>query len=1174
MSAEATTDRGAWALALALQILGVPAEADQIEHDMGRPQVITAAHLIRAARRFPVKAKISVSNAKRLARTPLPALVVTRSGGYVVLGSISESQVLVQGESHGRPTLLSRADFEQIWSGRIILLTKCTVSSDPAHRFGIGWFWTAVGKYRRILFEVLIASLIVQLFGLISPLIFQNVIDKVLVHRGLSTLEVLVSGLAAIGLFDCALSWLRTYLFSHTSNRIDVELGSRVFRHLMALPLPYFQARRVGDSVARVRELETIRQFLTGSSITLVLDLCFGMIFLSIMFLYSAELAFIVAATLPLYALISAGATPVFRRRLEEKFKQGSEAQAFLVESISGIETIKSMSVEPIMHRRWEELSAGYVSASFRVSMIGNVASQATSLVNKMTTAVTLLVGARLVINNDMTVGELVAFNMLAAQVAAPVLRLAQVWQDFNQVKISVERLGDILNTPVEPQAAQSQGAVSLKGDIVFENLTFRYRPDSAAVLRDVSLSIKAGELVGIVGPSGSGKSTIAKLIQRLYLPETGRVLVDGCDTSLLDPSWLRRQIGVVLQDSTLFSGTVRDNIALADPAIPIARIIYAAQLAGAHEFIARLPQGYDTPIGERGLSLSGGQRQRLAIARALVGDPRILIFDEATSALDYESESIIQENMRNIVEGRTVIVIAHRLSTVRAADRILTIENGSVVEDGGHEELLMRDGRYAKLPPTPGGHAMSAPRLSLIGIERVDERAFLPAALEVMATPPSPLGRALVLLVAVIVAFAIGWAFVGRLDIVAVAPGKIVARTRTRIVQPFEISTVTNILVSAGQSVRSGDPLIELDPVSAKAERRRARSDLASARLDQLRLSTFFDDGANPTFDTVSEAEHQDVDRAEAELVAQRAEVKAKLANLAQERAQRVAEKEALRLTLEKAQAVLPIVSARAEIRQQAAAIQYGSKLAELEARQLLVEATADIDIDRSKIQSLDAAIDGLDQQTIAFQAELRKTTLADLSHAHDQEGAAQEALAKADHRIALETLRAPIDGTIQQLKVTTVGSVVTPAQQLLSIVPADDAVEVEAVLENRDVGFVKAGQSVEVKIDAYPFTRYGLARGHIVSVDRDAEPAPQRQSREGTQRAADDVDNIEASENLVYTVHITLDPTSLTVDGTPAALVPGMAVKAEIKTGQRRIIDYLLAPLAEYRHDSLRER
>jgi len=693
------TDEGAWSLALALHLLGVVADPARIQHDTGKAAALDVDDVLRAAGRFPVKAKAVNSTIARLRGTPLPALAVLRAGGFAVIGKITDEHVLMQGMNNGAPRLVDLAAFEAEWSGRIILVAKRATLSDTARRFNLGWFWSALHKYRHILIEVLLASFVIQLFGLATPMIFQTVIDKVLVHRGLSTLEVMVAGLALIAIFEAVLSGLRTYLFSHTSNRIDVELGGRVFRHLMRLPLAYFESRRVGDSVARVRELETIRQFITSSSVTLVLDLAFCAVFIGVMFVYSATLAFVVCAALPLYALLSVATTPAFRRRLDEKFRRGAENQAFLVESVTGVETIKAMAVEPQMQRRWEEQLASYVNASFAAAQVGNWATQVAGLLNKGVGALTLFLGAALVIANKMTVGELVAFNMLAAQVSGPVLRLVQVWQDFHQVRLSVERLGDILNTPVEPHGESAQASQPrLDGAIEFERVTFRYSVRTQPVLRDVSLKIPAGHVVGIVGPSGSGKSTIAKLAQRLYQPEAGRVLVDGVDAAVLDPSWLRRQIGVVLQENILFNRSVRENIALADPALPMEQVIAAAKLAGAHDFICRMPQGYDTPIGERGVSLSGGQRQRVAIARALVGDPRILIFDEATSALDYESESIIQSNMRDIVKGRTVLIIAHRLSTVRSADRILTIEDGAIVEDGTHEQLISGGGRYAVL--------------------------------------------------------------------------------------------------------------------------------------------------------------------------------------------------------------------------------------------------------------------------------------------------------------------------------------------------------------------------------------------------------------------------------------------------------------------------------------------
>ena len=454
---QVCTDNAAWSLALALHLMGIVAEPGKIQHDTGKSDALGEDDLLRAVTRFPVKAKAVSSSIRRLKDTPVPALAQLRSGGFVVIGKVTEDGVLIQGKDDPSPRLLAFAAFEREWSGRIILLSKRAALSDTARRFDLTWFWGAVYKYRGVLLEVLLASFVIQLFALATPMIFQTVIDKVLVHRGLSTLEVMVSGLAFIAVFEAVLSGLRTYMFSHTSNRIDVELGARVFKHLLRLPLAYFESRRVGDSVARVRELETIRQFITSSSITLVLDLAFCAVFLGVMFIYSSTLAFVVVAALPLYALLSVATTPAFRRRLDEKFRRGAENQAFLVESVTGVETIKAMAVEPQMQHRWEEQLAGYVGASFAATQVGNWASQAANLLNKGVGALTLFLGAGLVIANEMTVGELVAFNMLAAQVSGPVLRLVQVWQDFHQVRLSVDRLGDILNTPVEANSASTQ---------------------------------------------------------------------------------------------------------------------------------------------------------------------------------------------------------------------------------------------------------------------------------------------------------------------------------------------------------------------------------------------------------------------------------------------------------------------------------------------------------------------------------------------------------------------------------------------------------------------------------------------------------------------------------------------------------------------------------------------
>jgi subfamily B ATP-binding cassette protein HlyB/CyaB len=691
-------DQGLIVLTSFLQLHGIGVDPEQVRHSFGEIP-IGVSEMLRYAKRTGLKARILKTTFVRLATTPLPGIAVLRDGGFLLLGKAGDGKVLVQSPLAPRPQLMTQAEFEAVWDGRIVLVARRAGLVDLARRFDITWFLGAIVKYRGLLGEVFVASFFLQLFALATPLIFQVVIDKVLVHRSMTTLDLLIIAFSAIAIFETILGALRTYVFAHTTNRIDVELGARLFRHLLALPIAYFQARRVGDSVARVRELENIRNFLTGSALTLVIDLLFTIVFIAIMFVYSSLLTWIIIASFPFYITVSAVATPIFRQRLDEKFKRGAENQAFLVESVTGVETLKSMAVEPQMQRRWEEQLAGYVTASFRVTSLGNVASQGVQLVSKLATALTLYFGARLVIEGSLSVGELVAFNMLSGRVSQPVLRLAQIWQDFHQARLSVARLGDILNTPAEQTYNASRSTLpAVIGSVRFEHVTFRYRVDGSEVLHDIDFDVPAGQIVGIVGPSGSGKSTVAKLVQRLYVPESGKVLVDGIDLAVVDPAWLRRQIGVVLQENVLFNASVRANIALADPAMSMERVIAAATLAGAHDFILELPEGYDTIVGERGSSLSGGQRQRIAIARALVGNPRILIFDEATSSLDYESEQTIQNNMRRIVEGRTALIIAHRLSTVRRANRIITIERGCIVEDGTHDELIRSGGRYSTL--------------------------------------------------------------------------------------------------------------------------------------------------------------------------------------------------------------------------------------------------------------------------------------------------------------------------------------------------------------------------------------------------------------------------------------------------------------------------------------------
>jgi ATP-binding cassette, subfamily B, bacterial HlyB/CyaB len=695
-------DTGLVSLALTARFHGKAANPDQLSHELGLIKPAEADDLLRAAKRLDLRAKLGPLDLERAAqgKLPLPCVAELKPSGFVVLARVEGGKALLHDPAEGRAVAVPVEELKARLTGRAVFVTSRATLAAELARFDFTWFVPAIVKYRKLIGEALVASLALQIFALVTPLFFQVVVDKVLVHKGLSTLTVIAIGLLASVIFESTLSALRTYVFAHTTSRIDVELGARLFRHLLALPLAYFEARRVGDSVARVRELEHIRQFLTGPALMSVIDLSFAFVFIAVMLYYSPLLTLIVVASIPCYVVLMACAMPAFRRRLDEKFSRGAENQAFLVESVTNIQTVKAGATEPQAVRRWDEQLAAYVASSFRVTRLAAFAGEGIHLVQKLVTVGILWLGALEVINGAMTVGGLVAFNMLAGRVSQPVIRLAQLWQELQQTGVSVARLGDILNVRTENAHAGARAQLpQIQGAIQFDQVRFRYRPDGAEVLRGVSFQMKPGEVLGLVGRSGSGKSTVAKLAQRLYVPERGRILVDGVDLALADPAWLRRQIGVVLQENRLFARTVRENIALADPGAPMQAVTQVAKLAGAHEFILELPEGYDTVVGEQGATLSGGQRQRIAIARALMTNPRILIFDEATSALDYESERVIQDNMRFIAKGRSVIIIAHRLTAVRDVHRILVMEQGEIVEQGAHTDLVKHpDGRYARL--------------------------------------------------------------------------------------------------------------------------------------------------------------------------------------------------------------------------------------------------------------------------------------------------------------------------------------------------------------------------------------------------------------------------------------------------------------------------------------------
>lgn len=711
-------DTGLACLCMLARFHGIAVNPEQLIHEFSvNGRALSIETIVLAAKKLGLMARIAKPNPHRLKTTPLPAIAQDKEGKFFILGRVenntphedaeksptwaknrSSQMVIIQDPFNERPEKLEMPDFENRWNGHLILLASRASAMEELAKFDFSWFIPAIIKYRHLLGEVLLVSLVLQLFALVTPLFFQVVMDKVLVHRSFSTLDVITIGLLVVTLFEVGLSALRTYVFAHTTSRIDVELGTRLFQHLLSLPLAYFHQRRVGDSIARVRELESIRSFLTSNAITVVLDLAFSIIFILVMLYYSPLLTLIVVISLPCYFFLSLFFTPSLRMRLNEKFNRSAENQSFLVETISGIDTVKSMSVEPQWFRKWNHQLAAYVTSGLRTTAISNWASNGVTLVGKLVTVATMWFGAKLVIEGKITVGQLIAFNMLSGHVSTPVMRLAQLWTDFQQIGISMQRLGDILNTPTEKGNSKNP-LPRLQGHLTLEQVTFRYRPGAREILRNINLTIAAGEVIGIVGRSGSGKSTLTKLLQNLYVPESGRVLVDGIDLSIADSTSLRRQMGVVLQENVLFNRSVRDNIALADPGAPLELVMHAARLAGAHEFISELPEAYDTIIGEHGTGLSGGQRQRIAIARALMHNPRILIFDEATSALDYESESIIQQNMKAICQGRTVLIIAHRLSAVRDANRIVVMERGQIIEQGRHEVLLnIPNGTYAHL--------------------------------------------------------------------------------------------------------------------------------------------------------------------------------------------------------------------------------------------------------------------------------------------------------------------------------------------------------------------------------------------------------------------------------------------------------------------------------------------
>ncbi len=655
--------------------------------------------LLCLAKQLGMKAKAGSFKLKKLAKLSVPVLACQKDGEYFIILNQQEGKWNILKPSIGQPQSITAKELDEAWTGRILVFGKKSGAEESHTKFGFRWFIPTILKFKKEFISVLLAAFLIQIMGIVTPLMTQVVVDKVLSHNALSTLYTIAIGILIVYVYELIIGLAKNYLFVHTTNRVDVILSSRLFRHLFALPLKYFETRRLGETVARVRELDTIRAFLTGTPLSSLIDLVFIIVYIAVLFFYSVPLTLIVVASIPLFAILSLVVTPMFRKRLDEKFETGAKAQSFLVESVNGIQTVKSFALEKSFEEKWGELQSDYVKAGYKTSILSSTSGTLAGFIQKVMDLFILVVGAKAVLNGDFTIGQLVAFRMLANRVSGPVLRLVQLWQEYQQASLSVRRIGDIFNAPMEYVKKQNiQELPTIQGKIRFEKVRFRYSMEASDVIHDMSFEIAENKIIGLVGRSGSGKSTISKLIQRLYIPQSGRITIDGMDLSMLNPVLLRRQIGVVLQENFMFSGTVAENISIHCKNASIDKIIEVAKIAGAHDFIMELQEGYDTMIGEKGVSLSGGQKQRIAIARAIINNPKILIFDEATSALDYESEAIIQKNLKEICKDRTVLIIAHRLSTLRSADEIIVIDKGELVEYGSHETLMKKEGLYSYL--------------------------------------------------------------------------------------------------------------------------------------------------------------------------------------------------------------------------------------------------------------------------------------------------------------------------------------------------------------------------------------------------------------------------------------------------------------------------------------------
>lgn len=643
----------------------------------------------------PVRASLG-----RLADQKLPWMAHWQGDHYVVVYRVDRTHVLVADPARGKARIPRKA-FLEAWTGYALLLDpteklKATETSKPS----LGRFWGLLWVYRSTLWQIIFVSLLIQLFGLVAPLFTQVILDKVVVQKSVAVLHVFAIGLVLFSVWRIGLVTVRQYLLDYFSNRLNLTLVSGFISHALMLPLSFFENRQVGDVITRVQENNKIQAFLVRQAVSTWLDCIMAVVYLGLMFYYNGRLALLVVALIPPMVVLTVAATPFLRKISREIFNEAADQNSLLVELLSGVATIKSAAAEREVRWRWEERLTRMLNVQFKGQKFANGLQAIGGTINALGSAALLWYGALLVIQGELTIGQFVAFNMLIGSVIAPVLSIVGLWDEFQEILISVERLNDVFAAqPEETPGRPMLVLPPIRGEVRFENMTFRYdQAEERNTLQNLSFTVAPGDTIAIVGRSGSGKSTLVKLLQGLYQPTSGRIWIDGHDIRHVSPQSLRSQFGVVPQECFLFSGTIQENIQLYRPEFSLEQVVEVAKLAEAHGFIQDLPLGYSTKVGERGANLSGGQRQRIAIARALLGDPAVLILDEATSSLDTESERRFQQNLMRISRGRTTFIIAHRLSTVRHVDRILVLDRGVLVEQGTHDELIAQQGLFYHL--------------------------------------------------------------------------------------------------------------------------------------------------------------------------------------------------------------------------------------------------------------------------------------------------------------------------------------------------------------------------------------------------------------------------------------------------------------------------------------------